>query len=169
MRTHKTKDIAEIALLVSALLVGGFAIYFTLGQFPFPGVKYVMMAPYVSCFMAFIVAKEKNSQRYVMVNAVFALTMMGINLYMGFAILVVTGLTYVLYKILERYKWRSYFIGSSYALFTVGISMVISKYIIGNAMFRLLNWQIACFLLVLSIALGIVGAYVGIQIHKRFR
>ena len=69
----KTKDITQIAMTVSAMLVGGFMIYLFSSRFPLPGFKYAAMSPYLSFIVAMILINFSLKGSILIVNAVFAM------------------------------------------------------------------------------------------------
>lgn len=165
----KTKEVAQIAMIVAAMVSGGYIIYMTLGQIPLPGIKYVVMAPYFSVVMALLVDLSPKPYRIFWVNAVFSGIMTTINFYMGLSILCVGLLCSGLEFVLKGSSKRAYILGASYAMFTVGVSLFFSKYIIGNALFQMVTPIYIGILMSLTLALGSIGAIMGVFISKKVK
>ncbi|MGX8795748.1 hypothetical protein ACR6HW_06610 [Fusibacter sp. JL298sf-3] len=163
----KTKELAEIAMIVAAIVAGGYVIYLIMGQVPLPGVKYTAMAPYLALMVAFI--KQHFKRRYIVltVNTVFALIMGLVNLYMGLAIVSVGLLTTLVEVVSDGSRWRVQIAGAAYGAFCVGVSLAVSKYLIGSALFEKLTPQYMGALVAIAAALGVVGAYAGIWLDRR--
>lgn len=131
---NKRNDIREltyIALGVAAIIAGGFGIFQLSLIFPFPGTKYILMAPFLS--MMFMIVQTKVDRKFVLIKSgiVFGLIMSLMNLYMGVTILVTSILaqgTSLLLPVENKYYWGS----SLFSAYTGFCALVISKYLIGG-------------------------------------
>jgi len=156
-QSFNIKELTYIALGVAAIIAGGFIIFQVSMIFPFPGVKYIMMAPYLS--MMFMVIQWKINRRFVLLKAgtVFGLIMLLFNLYMGMAIIVTAILaqsTSQLFPFKNRYFWAS----SLFSGYTGLSTLLISKYFIGGIYLKInMTWILVCGLICLLF--GMAGAY----------
>lgn len=93
--SRKTKDMIVVALSVAVLITGGFIIIHLSMFFPIPGVKYILMAPFLSTVIYILMIKAKT--RYVLLKfgMTFGFIMMIINMYMGLAIILTAIMTQV--------------------------------------------------------------------------
>lgn len=161
-------EIAQIAIAVATIIVGGYGIIILSRPLAIPGMKYIMMAPYLS--MVLMILMNKIESKYVIVksNAVFAMIMMMINVYMGIAILLSGALTQgVQLLLIRKNKWTKRFVCSSYASFVLLTALPISKYLIGGAVFEAIenNWIVIA--AVIAFILGYIGTLMGDFISER--
>lgn len=154
-----TKDIAIIAMQVAALIVGGYFIVLTMGQFPLPGIKYVALAPYLTMVMFIIEARTNRPYSVFYVNLVFAGMMTLINLYMGLAIVIVGVLYVTEERLIKGCALKSEVLAVSYAVWTVGVSLMVSKYLIGTAVFQIITPLYILVLMGIAILAGGIGVY----------
>lgn len=166
-RLFNTKDVAIIAMQVAALIVGGYFIVLTVGQFPLPGIKYVAMAPYLTLIMVIVAGTSKKPYRIFYVNLVFAAIMSTVNLYMGLAIFLVGGICGLEERFLNHVSFKNEILGISYAVWTVGISLLVSKYLIGSALFQLITPIYMLLMMLCAVFTGGIGAYFARIILKR--
>lgn len=167
----KTKDITQIAMTVSAMLVGGFMIYMISSRFPLPGLKYAAMAPYLSFVVALIIINFKLKCPIFIVNTVFAMVMAMISLYMAAAIFATGILTEMTQMIIPKH-WRYRIIGvaAMYSVYTVSTALIISKLFIAKEVFERITGTYILVLMVLAFVLGVLGAYAGSVIgHRIYR
>lgn len=168
-KSFKTKDLAQIAMIVAAMVTGGYVIYVTMGQMPLPGIKYVVMAPYFSVVMALLVDLSPKPYRIFWVNTVFSGIMTTINLYMGLSILCVGILCSLLEFMVKASAFRAYILGGAYAVFTVAVSLLFSKYLIANVLFKMISPLYIVILMAMALILGSVGAIMGVFISKKVK
>lgn len=166
----KASEVAQIATAVSAIIVGGYGILVLSSPFAIPGLKYIMMAPYLSLVMSILLNRIKVSFVLLKANAVFAMIMSMINLYMGLAIissgLLTEGLGLILGK---KTPWSIRIVTSAYSGFVILTALPISKHLIGGALFESITsgWMIIAALM--AFCLGLVGSLVGEFISKRLK
>lgn len=164
----KTKDITQIAMTVSAMLVGGFVIYLFSSRFPLPGFKYAAMSPYLSFVVAMILINFRLKGSVLMVNAVFAMVMSLVSIYMAIAILS-TGVLTQLTQIMLPKEWRhkNLVVSAMYSVYTVGTALIVSKLFIAKEIFEIITWPYIFILMVLAFILGLLGAYAGALLGNR--
>lgn len=153
------RELTYIALGVAAIIAGGFGILQVSMIFPFPGTKYILMAPYLA--MMFMVIQLKLDSKFVLLKlgSVFGLIMLLINLYMGITILITSiaaqGTSLIL-PVKNKYFWGS----CLFSGYTGSFALLISKYFVGGAFMRIsLLWILAVGLICLFFGLaGVVYA-----------
>lgn len=126
------KDLIIIAMGVAAMIGGGFVIFQISLVFPIPGVKYIMMAPYLSMMIYIILNKVKHKNAIFGVGITFSLIMTLINLYMGLAIITTTLLA-ALSTIGMKKQHKTFWAASGFSGYTGLTTLIISKYMIGGA------------------------------------
>lgn len=131
-QTQKTHETAMIAIGVATLIGGGLAIYIVSSAFPLPGIKYVIMAPFISTVLFVVQSKLKTPHVLLKFGLVFAMIMTLVNLFMGIAILVTTLATYISVAWIANLD-RKHFWGSVlYSTFTGLFALWVSKLMIGG-------------------------------------
>lgn len=165
-----TKEVTEIGMAVAALIVGGYVIYIIGSQFPLPGIKYTIMAPYLSLVIAFVLTYFKGQYAVLIVNAVFAMIMTMINPYMGISIFIVGLLTFLVQKLLPQ-RWRFYVhtVAALYSGFVVGVALMVSKLFIGTVFFQKITYPYMVALMLFAVMAGVFGAYFGVIIGRRVK
>ena len=164
----KTKDITQIAMTVSAMLVGGFMIYLFSSRFPLPGFKYAAMSPYLSFIVAMILINFSLKGSILIVNAVFAMVMSLVSLYMAMAIFMTGVLTEITQRILPKeWRYKNQVVSAMYSVYTVGTALIVSKLFIAKEIFEKITWPYIFILMVLAFGLGLLGAYAGAFLGKR--
>lgn len=128
----KTKDITHIAISVAVLISGGYAIFFISKLFPLPGVKYLMMAPFLSIVVYVMLMKVEARLTILMMGSVFGIIMGIMNIYMGIAILMTAVLSQVCLWPVKNQKFRAYLGGMLFPGFTGLTALWVSKYMIGG-------------------------------------
>lgn len=165
-----TREITEIAMSVAALIVGGYLIYIVSSQFPLPGVKYTVMAPYLSLIAAFVLTYFNSSWVLLIVNMVFAMVMTIISPYMGISIIAVALLTHFSYLIIRiKARYRTFLVASLYSSYVVGVALWISKTFIGTAIFKNITLPYVLLLMLLAFFTGAFGAHFGVIIGTRVK
>ncbi len=165
-----TSVLTQIAIAVSAIIVGGYAIYIVSSQIPLPGAKYTAMSPYLSLIMAVMLISFDIKNIILLVSAVFAMLMSIINPYMGVAILSTGILTQLVdYFIPNRFKYRVYCVAASYSAFVAGTAMTVSKLFIDSVVFEMVTGPYLIVLMGIAFVLGLFGAHFGIIVGKRVK
>lgn len=160
----KVKEITYISIGVATLIAGGFAIFQISMFFPIPGIKYILMSPYLSMVIFILLSKVNDKFTLLKIGFTFGLIMMMINMYMGLTIV----LTSILSQISINYLKNSFKISFGAVLFSVyaGISaLFVSKYIIGGVFKEISNiWLLITGLI--CMIFGVIGVYLAKKIIK---
>lgn len=167
-RKSNVYEIVQIAIGVGTIIVGGYGILVFSSPFAIPGMKYIMMAPYLSLVMT--VLRSRLSGKYVLLkaNAVFAMIMSFINLYMGIAIFLSGVLTQILQLVLwKRNKWTTVLVCSGYSSFVLLTALPISKYLIGGVAFERISDKWILISAGIAFVIGCIGSLTGVFISKR--
>jgi len=168
MKRNKTRELVQIAIAVAAIIVGGYGILVLSAPFALPGIKFIMMAPYLSMIMMILLQRIEDPYMILKINAVFALIMMSINLFMGLSIALSGLSTQILQKLLGvKTSFKMKLIASAYSAFVVLTALPISKYFIGGAVFEAIENRWIVIAACLAFFVGFVGSLVGIFINKR--
>ncbi len=167
-KTSTTLEIAQIAIAVATIIVGGYVILILSSPLAIPGLKYIMMAPYLSMVLTILINRVKSKFVIIKANAVFALLMSFINLYMGLAILL-SGLLAQALKLLliKDNRWTRGITCSGYAGFVILTALPISKHLIGGAVFEQITMQWIFIAAGIAFLFGAAGSLFGEFISKR--
>lgn len=161
-------EIAQIAIAVATIIVGGYGILILSSPFAIPGFKYIMMAPYLSMVLMILMNQVKSNYVILKSNAVFALIMMMVNLYMGLSIILAALLTQLVQKLLlKNTKWTKRIVASAYSSFVLLTALPISKYLIGGAVFENIANTWILISAVIAFIVGYIGALMGEFISRR--
>ena len=160
MKTTNALAITRIALGVGALIVGGAVIYFLSRFVPFPGMKYVMMSPYLSVVMYVLMKKIPNHWTPLLVCLIFGGIMGFIHLFMGVAIFLTGLLTWATSLLGASQEWRSRIGSVAFSTYTLLTALGISKYILGGVFESVPFWWIVVASMLGSVC-GAVGVFFG--------
>ena len=158
-----------ISLLVSILIGGGYVLYIISAYFPMPGMKYVVLAPYLSLIICALRILVKKKWAVIKFNIVFAMIMSLVTIYMSMAIIITTLLTELTGLILIKfsYEFRNIIVSALYSFYAVLISLIVIKYVLVTPEFiSVSNVMIMSFCLA-GFILGILGAKIGEQVGER--
>ncbi len=167
---ESTISLTRIALSVAALIAGGGCIFFFSRMVPVPGMKYLLMSPYLALVMAIVMKKIRTRFVIMKINAVFGLIMSMITIYMGLAIFLTGVLAQLVFFLIpEDFKYRIQFVAGSYSGFTVASALLVSKFFIGGPVFEAISpvWILSA--AVLGFGMGILGSIPGLQVAMRLR
>lgn len=167
---NSTASLTHIALSVAALIAGGGCIFFFSRWIPFPGMKYLLMSPYLSLVMTIVMRRIPASNLLLKINTVFGLIMSLVTLYMGLAIFMTGLLSQLVYNLLPGHSVKKIrFSAASYSAFTVLTALLISKFMIGGPIFEAIHplWMLSATLI--GFGLGILGTFPGMQVAARVR
>ena len=161
----RTKDITYIALGIAALICGGIAIYQVSSFVAIPGVKYILLAPYLSMIMYVLISKIKVKHAVFVIGVPFGLIMVLMNVFMMVAIIMTSFLTEVSLLGVRKPEKRAVMGAIFFSGYTGLSSLLISKYAIGGIFEQIpLNWIL--FTTILCISFGIIGALMGRKILR---
>ena len=161
----KTNDLTKIAITVAALIVGGYAIYFVSAHIPLPGMKYTVMAPFLSMLMgiALVILDQKYSVLWI--NLVFGCIMFLVNPYMGVSIILVGLLTQMsAFLIPEKCVFKKQAVAALYSAFVASIALSVSFLFIASEIYETVSLAYIFLLGGLGFALGWVGAGFGVYV-----
>ena len=126
--TQKTHETAMIAIGVATLIGGGLAIYIVSSAFPLPGIKYVIMAPFISTVLFVVQSKLKTPHVLLKFGLVFAMVMTLMNVFMGIAILATTLASHIsvawIAKLDRKHFWGSVLFSTYTGLFALWVSKI---------------------------------------------
>lgn len=165
-----TRDTTFFALLLSALIAGGYVLFIISRTIPVPGFKYVIMAPYFALVLMFLMAKVPRKGAILLFNAGFAGIMSFITPVMGFAILSTGAMTEGVFILLSKgiKKPTQHMItASSYSAFAVLTSILFTYWLTNIQVYEIIGPIGTAALTALAFILGAIGAYVGLVIRKR--
>lgn len=160
------KEITYASIAVAILITGGFLIFQLSLVIPIPGVKYILMAPYLSMIIYILLSKINSKFVLLKFGTVFGLIMMLMNIYMGFTIILTSLLTQgSIYGI----KPKNRALGGSilFATYTGMTALLISKYLIGGVFLEITtNWLLVTG--ILCTLFGIIGTLIAKRLMKYF-
>ena len=135
-----TKEMVQLALTVAALIAGGYVLYFIGVIFPIPGFKYLILTPYLSFIITFVILYFKNPRSFFYFNTTFGMIMSLMNIYMGLAILSVGIITQIFISILPK-KWPfyNYIISFIYAESVIYLAVFVSAFILQLPLYDHMN------------------------------
>ena len=170
---HNTNEITHIGMSVALLIGGGVGIFFLSRFFPIPGTKYLLMGPYIALIMSAVVFLFPTTHIVLKINVVLAGILSIITLYMGIAILITGTAADIVGTLLADKKFCGVAVGTTYAALTVLTSVIISKYVIGDAVFLVVDaqWIIitVLFAAILGGIGGVAGRYIGMRVKYAFK
>jgi hypothetical protein len=163
--SHKAKEIAYIAIGVATLIGGGFFILQLSLIFPIPGVKYIMMAPFMSMVIYILLMKIATKHALIKIGTVFGLIMTIFNVFMGIAILVTAILTQLSILPAKSFYLKAFIGASLFSGYTGFFALATSKYLIGGIFDEIPLYWIAITSLA-SLAFGVIGTLFASKLYK---
>ena len=164
-KSIQTRDMTYIALGIAALISGGFIIYQASLFIAMPGVKYILMAPYLSMIMYILTAKVSVRFPVLTIGTIFGLIMMFMNLFMVAAILMTSVLTEVSTFYMGRKESRNFIGAVLFSTYTGLSALVISKYAIGGV-FASMPIEWIAYTAILCSVFGFAGTKLGQKILR---
>ena len=161
----KTKDITYVAFGVAALIAGGFLVLTVSRIMPFPGVKFMLMAPFISMMMYILSVKIENRYAILYIGLVFAGIMTLFNIVMGISIVTTTVLTQLSILWIKKIKERATVGGCLYAMYTGLTALVFSKYLIGGV-FEMVSYSWIIIVTLICLLFGSLGIIFGNKLLK---
>jgi hypothetical protein len=162
----KTKDLTTIAMIVVLMIVGG-GVLFSAGTIVgLPGMKYLLMGPYLTFCLYFPNTLIRHPMILSIVSAVFGMIMMLVSPFMGPAILV-TGLVTDLIARLFHLKsaWKL----ALYPAVGFFLTYYVTTHLTGLMLLGPMGWPLAVLLTLLTFALGLLGERAARMIHNRLK
>lgn len=158
------KEITYISIGVATLIAGGFTIFQLSLAFPIPGVKYILMSPYLSMVIYILLSKIKSKFALFKIGCTLGLIMMMINLYMGITI-ILTALLSQLSIFYQDNRNRAFYGAVLFSTYAGLCALFVSKYIIGGVFKEMSNlWFVYTGLICLIF--GILGTILAKKIIK---
>lgn len=156
-----TRNIANIALGVAAMIAGGFMIFQLSAIFPSPLTKFMMMAPFMA-LMFYIINWRINQPNTILFTGLVFMGIMAImNIFMGLAILLDTLFTHVLLRVIVKSDSKRPFYAALIFSSLVGpISVLVTKLFIGGA-YDLFGYEWVLIIWVVTIPLCLLGVFFG--------
>lgn len=155
-----THEMVHLALTVAALIAGGYSLYLIGVTFPIPGAKYLILTPYLSFMITFVLKYFHNPKSFFYVNTSFGLIMSIMNIYMGLAIFTVGIITQLaMWLVPRQLKMYTTIISFIYAESVIFSAIFASALIIKLPLYDHLSLR---HLAILG-ALGSVTSYIGNQ------
>ncbi len=164
MGTMKTRDLTTVAMIVVLMIVGGWVL-FAVGVFTgFPGMKYLLMGPYLAFCLYFPDTLIKRPMILTTVSAVFGLVMTLVSPFMG-PVIFLTGLfTDLIARMLHlRRSWKL----ALYPSIGFLLTYYVTTHLTGLMLLGPLGWPLALFLTGLTFLLGLLGVHAAKIIHQR--
>lgn len=164
----KTKNITEIGIALATLIVGGYAIFMVSGAIVLPGIKYILMGPYLSLVMTIVIRRIKTKYLIIKFNFVFAAVMSMLNPFMGLAILLTGIATEITSSVVKNnLNLKSIIAGTFYSGYVTMSALIVSKLLIGGPIFEKITntWILTAF--VIACLSGFIGSKVGSFISNR--
>lgn len=161
---RNTEELTFMALMVSALLVGGYVLYILSKTIPLPGSKFVIMAPYLSLVMYLSINHLKKTWTMTIISIVFGMVISIFSLFMGIAIIVagilsdLTGLI-LPNKLVPQLSLK--IVASSYSFWSFAVSLFITDFITGNVLYGAFGPLSFIAMGVLVFSLGYLGTLIG--------
>jgi energy-coupling factor transport system substrate-specific component len=163
-----TRKITTFAIFTALMVIGGYILYFITKLLPIPGSKFIVMGPYLTFILMLILIRYPRFGTMTLINVVFGGVMFIISPWMTLSI-VVSGLVadcaMLLPIWLKAKQLLSMGIYNGMSLLTY---VYVTNYITGNMLYKVLNFEILIFTLAFAFITGILGAYVGIKVDKKY-
>lgn len=162
----RIKEITYGSLAIALMITGGFVIYEMSLIFPIPGIKYILMAPYLSMVIFVLLSKVQRNYILIKFGVVFGLIMILMNIYMGVTIIITTVLTQGSIQYITKNK-RPFFGAIFFSMYTGICALLISKYVIGGIFLNISNgWLIITG--ILCLIFGVIGTVFAKKIMTYF-
>ncbi|MCK8058982.1 MULTISPECIES: hypothetical protein [unclassified Fusibacter] len=158
------RDTAFIGLGVATLIAGGFVIFYASTLFPFYGVKYTLMSPYMSMVVYIIISKVASRHALIYFGLTFSLIMLPINIYMFAAILLTTILSYITAQPFKNRNKRNILMSLLFSAYTGVTALGLSKLMIGGV-FSEIPW----YWVLVSGALNSIFGFIGVLFASKVR
>ena len=165
---RKATEITIIAIGIAALIGGGFFILQLSMVFPIPGVKYIMMSPFISLVIFILLYRLSSIYAILKIGLVFAAIMMLINLFMGAAIITTALMTQLTILPIKSHKIRAYLGAVCFSGYTGLSALTFSKYLIGGIFSEIpLAWLVLTG--VICLLFGGLGVLIANRLMKYMR
>jgi len=165
-----TRQLTYDALTLTLLIVGGVVLYYLSKVIPFPGAKFLLMAPYLTIVLYYPVKRSPKPGTITVINLGFASLLSLVSLFMGLAI-VLSGLltdlsVFILFRQYDS-KWKRRFGIAFYPAYAMLTSLFITDFITGKHLYGNFGLWPALIMTIITYALGIAGAVLGEIIERR--
>lgn len=160
----KTRLITNVGLGVAAMIGGGFAIYQISSIFPLPGMKYIMMAPYLSMVIYILIVRVRSRFALLLIGGVFGGIMALINVIMGLSIFATALAAQLIMLPIKPLKIRAAVGATAFGGFSGIISILISRVFIDIYKQVSYSWMVIA--LIIATLFGALGAYFASKIMK---
>jgi len=158
------KEITYVSVGVAVMIAGGFVIYQLSFIFPIPGVKYILMSPYLSIVIYILLSLVQREFTLLKFGAVFGFIMMLINLYMGIAIITTAILSQLTIVAIDNRK-KAFFGAILFSTYTGISTLIISKHLIGG-IFSEITYPWIIITGLLCSVFGIIGVTIAKRLLK---
>ncbi|PKM93923.1 MAG: hypothetical protein CVU84_13520 [Firmicutes bacterium HGW-Firmicutes-1] len=162
-----TQVFTKLAMSVAILIAGGYAIFSVGGYFPLPGIKYLLMAPYLSLIIAVVMKAIKIKYVVLKMSTVFALIMSVINIYMGLAIFLTGLCTQIVTMLLANFRYQVQVGAATYSSFSVCIALIVSRVFIGGPIFERISLCWIILAAFIAFIFGLIGSNLGNKIGNK--
>lgn len=164
----KVGEITYIAIGIAAMISGGIFILQISTIFPLPGMKYILMAPYLSIIIYILLSIVQTNFAMLKIGCVFGFLMTFINLFMGLAIILTALLTQISILFLGDFTKKAFWGAILFSGYTGVCAVAISKYLVGEALRNISNWWLVL-IGVICLGFGSLGTVVARKIVKHIR
>lgn len=154
---NKAKEVAIIAIGVAVIIGGGMGIFVISTVFPIPGVKYLLMSPYLSMAIHTILCKSKSKLTLLKLGTVFAMIMTTINLLMEIAIFLTTIFTHISVKPIKKFDQGVFWSSVLFSAYMPIFALAMARVAIGEIAYGISNWWLLLIGL-FSAVFGVLGA-----------
>lgn len=162
------KELTLISIGVATIIAGGIGIFQLSLIFPLPGVKYMLLSPYLSMVIFILLTKVNSKFALLKIGCTFGFIMMMMNLYMGFTI-IITALASQLSIVHINNSKKAFYGAVLFSTYAGVIALTISKYMIGGVFKEIsIIWFIITGLI--CFVFGILGTILAKKVmrHKSF-
>lgn len=163
--SQRVKEIVNIAIGVATIIGGGFFILQLSMIFPLPGVKYMMMSPFLSMVIYILLNRIQSKFALIKIGSVFGLIMTFINLFMGLAIIITSILTQASILLIQAPRKKALYGAILFSGYTGFCALTISKYIVGGVFMEIsLSWLLLTG--AICLVFGAIGTYLAGKLMK---
>jgi energy-coupling factor transport system substrate-specific component len=164
----KVGEMTYISIGIAAMISGGIIIFQISTVVPLPGLKYILMAPYLSMIIYILLSIIQTDFAILKIGCVFGLLMSFINLFMGVAIVITALLTQFSIMFLDNYKKKVFLGAILFSGYTGVCAVAISKYLVGEALRNISNWWLVL-IGITCIGFGSLGTVIASKIVKQIK
>ncbi len=163
----KSKAITNIAIGIAAVIGGGLIIFQFSTLVPMPGMKFILMAPYLSMMFYILQMRLISQYSILQIGGLLGCIMSIINIFMGISIILTSLFSMIVTMPFQNKKTRAAIGSIAFSGFSAITGLTVSKVFIGGIYDEVtIVWMMISFSI--SLILGGLGAFAANKMTKYF-